>query len=82
MAAHLMGRMFVPAGGLPLGQIGAILVALLVAGWLALRGPNTHDLHHEFAWTRPRMVMVAAAVGVCVSLMAAGGSSPFLYFQF
>jgi alginate O-acetyltransferase complex protein AlgI len=82
MAAQVLERMFVPADGVPLAHLGAILGALVIAGWLALNGPNSHDLHRDFTWSPRRAILVAGALGVCVSLMAAGGSSPFLYFQF
>jgi len=45
-------------------------------------GPNAFDL--DAAWrARPRRwILIAAAAGASLAIMAGTGSSPFLYFQF
>ena len=82
MALHVLRAMFVPVVGVALGHVWPIGAILAAAGWWAMIGPNTHDLHKTFHWTRRRALLLAAAFGICISLMAGGGSSPFLYYQF
>lgn len=82
MAAHLLAAMFIPTQGVVVAD-GLLVVAMLAfAGAWSILGPNEHDLHAKFSWSWPRVLVLSAAFGVCIALMAGGGSSPFLYFQF
>ena len=46
-------------------------------------GTNAFDIDKEITDSRPRRAIVlAAALGACLAIMAGSGSSPFLYFQF
>ena len=82
MALHLLRTMFAGGGAVQVGMLPLIAAGLLVAAWWSMLGPNEHDLHAEFRWTRGRALVLSAALGVCLALMAGGGTSPFLYFQF
>jgi hypothetical protein len=82
MASRVLGRMFWPTAGTHLDRVVPILLGLSVAAWWSMRGPNAHDLHTNFTFTPKRALVLAAALGCGVALMAVGGSSPFLYFQF
>ncbi len=82
MAASLLHTMFVPSKGAALGGVVFFIIAFAVGGWWSMFGPNAFDLHANWQW-RPRYALVlAAALGACVAVMAGAGSSPFLYFQF
>jgi alginate O-acetyltransferase complex protein AlgI len=82
MAATLLHTMFVPTDGVMLRGVGVFLVALTIAGWWGMVGPNAFDVHANWHW-RPRYAFaLATALGACAALMAGAGSSPFLYFQF
>jgi len=58
-------------------------VLVIVAAAISMFGPNAFDLHPENWSLRKRWtVALAATAGACLALMAGGGPSPFLYFQF
>jgi alginate O-acetyltransferase complex protein AlgI len=82
MAWELLGKLFVPTSGRVLEGVTLLAAVLGFAGWWAFAGPNAFEMHE--GWTyRPRYAFAfAVALGVCVAVMAGGGSSPFLYFQF
>lgn len=82
MASRMLEAMFWPKAGANLNHAAPILLALGVAGWWAMSGPNAHDLHANFSLTTQRALILAVSLGCGVALMAVGGSSPFLYFQF
>jgi alginate O-acetyltransferase complex protein AlgI len=83
MAWTLLGKMFVPTQGVGVERPMLLLVLLLIAAWWAMVGPNEFDLDERVRVWRPRHAYaLAAALGACLALMAGGGSSPFLYFQF
>jgi len=58
----------------------------VLAAWWSMIAPNAFDIDQRWGenWgTRPRQRLVlAAALGAGVAIMAGTGSSPFLYFQF
>jgi alginate O-acetyltransferase complex protein AlgI len=82
MAWTLLTRMFVPASGAIVAGLPVFTAAGLLAAAWAMFGPNAFDVDRQ--WTfKPRHAFAAAAVfGSCLALMAGGGASPFLYFQF
>ncbi len=82
MAGGLLHAMFVPTHGLMLSGMGVFLVALAIAVWWGMVGPNAFDYHAGWQWRRRYAFTLAAAVGACLAVMAGAGSSPFLYFQF
>jgi alginate O-acetyltransferase complex protein AlgI len=80
MAATLLRRMFTPVAGELVSQPGLALIALAVAAWWAMLGPNPFELRHDYRWAG----RLALASGFAASLAIVAGvrSSPFLYFQF
>ncbi len=83
-ALDLLKRMFVPTAGTLFSGAPVFVTAALVAGAWAMFGPNAFDLHAEETprYGHARALAVAAMLGACLAVMAGGGSSPFLYFQF
>jgi len=81
VAIALFHRMFLPVGGAMLPQVNVFAALILVSAWWSMVGPNAFDIDRAWVW-RPRTALaLAAAFGACLAIMA-GGSSPFLYFQF
>lgn len=80
MAAELMKRMFMPARGALVSQPALAAIALAVAAWWAMLGPNAFELRHDYHWGGK----LALATGLAASLAIVVGlrASPFLYFQF
>ncbi len=82
MATEILGRMFLPRPGVVVGDLTAWAIALAIATYWAMAGPNANDVHANFRW-RPLIGLAwAVAFGVCLSLIGGSRSSPFLYFQF
>jgi len=63
-----------------IGDPALAVAALSVAAWWAMIGPNAFDLRHEWSWRRS--VVLTAAFGAALALIAGSRPSPFLYFQF
>jgi hypothetical protein len=82
MAATLLSKLFVPHPAEPLDGAMRLTVLVVLAGWLAMLGPNVFDMHQRWRYRPLHALGWAAAFGVCIALMAGGGASPFLYFQF
>jgi alginate O-acetyltransferase complex protein AlgI len=83
MAWKVLRTMFVPRQGVPVAGSLSFAVLLLVAAWLAMAAPNEFELDTRVRVWKPRHAYALAAVlGACMAIMAGGGSSPFLYFQF
>jgi alginate O-acetyltransferase complex protein AlgI len=80
MAADLLRRMFVPTSGMLVPQPWLSVLALVLAGFWAMRGPNVLEMNH--AWRPLWMCALAVGFGASLSLIAGDRSSPFLYFQF
>jgi hypothetical protein len=55
---------------------------LVVAGYWAMVGRNTFEFNQSHTATAWQRVLMAAAFGACLAVMAGGRDSPFLYFQF
>ncbi len=82
MAVTLLTKMVVPASGEVVSGLGVLLFVLACAAWWAMIGPNAFDIHADWQYRRRKAVVLAAAFGCCVAIMAGGAPSPFLYFQF
>jgi alginate O-acetyltransferase complex protein AlgI len=82
MSAALLSKMFFPASGIIGENIGVSLGFIIVAGGWAIMGPNAFELFHEFNWKPRYAYALAIGIGICIAVLAAGGNSPFLYFQF
>ena len=55
-------------------------VALLIAGWWAMAGPNVFEMQHRFTLRQRALATVVFAVSL--ALIMGTRNSPFLYFQF
>ena len=80
MAATLLGKMFVPTAGQLVPQPVLATIAILIAGWWAMVGPNAFDLPVEDR--SRRRVAWAVSFAACLAIILGTRSSPFLYFQF
>ena len=80
MAATLLGKMFVPTAGQLVPQPGLATIAILIAGWWAMVGPNAFDMPVEDR--SRRRVAWAVSFAACLAIILGTRSSPFLYFQF
>ncbi|HUR21610.1 MAG TPA: MBOAT family O-acyltransferase, partial [Vicinamibacterales bacterium] len=59
-----------------------LLTLVCVAGTWSVFGPNCVEAHQGFRRSYRWSVVTAAVFCACLSIMAGGRSSPFLYFQF
>lgn len=82
MALRLFETMFGGVAGAAIPQPEIFVPLLLVAVWWGIIGPNPFDIDRQWKPRARRQVVLAAALGVCLAIMAGSGSSPFLYFQF
>jgi alginate O-acetyltransferase complex protein AlgI len=83
MAGKILRTMFVPQQGVGIDRPTLFAALLALAGVLALAAPNEFEVDGRVATWKPRHAYALAAVlGACMAIMAGGGSSPFLYFQF
>jgi alginate O-acetyltransferase complex protein AlgI len=82
MAASLLHAMFTPVAGATPAQLGFLIPLLGIAAWWSMAGPNAQEIHENWQPTPRRTLALAAALGACLAIMAGGGESPFLYFQF
>jgi alginate O-acetyltransferase complex protein AlgI len=82
MAVALFNKMFVWTRGDNIARPGVFAAIVFLAAWWAMVGPNAFDIDDNWQSRPRRTMLLAAAVGACVAIMAGSGSSPFLYFQF
>jgi alginate O-acetyltransferase complex protein AlgI len=82
MANALFSKMFFATSGETLGGLPTISAMLTLAGGWACFGPNAFDALEEYEWRPWHSILYAAVFGACVAVIAGGGNSPFLYFQF
>jgi len=82
MAANLLNTMFLPRGGLLIGDPLAWTTLLAIAVSWAMLGPNAEDIHRDFRWSDRHGLALAVTFGACLAIMAGHANSPFLYFQF
>ena len=82
MAAALFRKMLVPSRGEAFSGPWVFSILLGVAAWWSMAGPNAFDIDAVQQRARLRPILLAAALGASVAIIAGNGSSPFLYFQF
>jgi alginate O-acetyltransferase complex protein AlgI len=80
MAGTLLGKMFLPEGGVTLTGVGLLSCLLLIAGAAAHLGPNTFEMKHE--WNFAQASGLAVLLLASVFFIYGGQPAPFLYFQF
>jgi alginate O-acetyltransferase complex protein AlgI len=82
MASTLLSHMFTVSSGTMADRVTLLIPLTLVAAWWSMWGPNAQELHENWKLTPRRAIVMAAALGACIAVMAGGSESPFLYFQF
>jgi alginate O-acetyltransferase complex protein AlgI len=80
MAAALLQHMLVPTAGELVPQATLSAIALGIAAWWAMIGPNAFELRHEYRM--PGRLVMATGLAAALAVIAGVRSSPFLYFQF
>ena len=80
MAISLLGKMFSPAGGVLVPQPSLAFMALVIAAWWAMLGPNAFEMRHEYRL--PGRMVLASGLAAALAIVIGLRSSPFLYFQF
>ena len=73
--------MFVPTSGLSVDQPALAVLALGIAAWWAMIGPNAFEMRHDLTTFR-RRALATVAFASALALIVGTRSSPFLYFQF
>lgn len=81
MAMTLLQAMFVPTAGTLVPQTGLALLALAVAAWWAMIGPNPFEMRHDLVLFR-RRALASVAFAASLAIILGSRVSPFLYFQF
>lgn len=82
MAIRILQTMVVPTPGMLFENVNVCIALLVLAAWWAMAGPNAHDVFGNFRWKPWYAFPVSGAFGACLTIMAGGRNSPFLYFQF
>ena len=72
--------MFLPISGELVSQPALAAVALGIAAWWSMVGPNAFELRHEYRGFG--RVVMASGLAAALAIIAGVRSSPFLYFQF
>ena len=80
MATTLLVKMFSPASGVLVPQPSLAFVALVIAAWWAMLGPNAFEMRHEYRL--PGRMVLASGLAAALAIVIGLRSSPFLYFQF
>jgi alginate O-acetyltransferase complex protein AlgI len=80
MATTLLHTMFIPTGGALVPEPVLATAALFVAATWATAGPNAYGMNHERTFRHD--LVLAAAFGASIAIIAGTRPSPFLYFQF
>lgn len=80
MAAGVLGKMFWPVDGILVPQWELASIALLIAAWWSMVGPNAFEVEVRAGWRRRAVATVGFAASLAIIL--GSRSSPFLYFQF
>jgi alginate O-acetyltransferase complex protein AlgI len=82
IAGEVLQAMFTATAGAVPQNLDVLGFMLLVAAYWAMLGRNTFEFNESHSATPMRRVLMAAAFGACLAIMAGGRDSPFLYFQF
>ncbi len=81
-AIGVIEGLFAFRSGLALESQGLFLFALLPAAYVGAFGPNVFDLFNNYRWRYWHAYGFAVLFGISLAMIASGGNSPFLYFQF
>ena len=81
-AGQVYAAMFHFVPGIDIDSAGELTILVCLAGAWAIWGPNAQEAHEGFQPSYSWSAIATAAYGACLSVMAGGRSSPFLYFQF
>jgi alginate O-acetyltransferase complex protein AlgI len=81
-AGDVYASMFHFVPGINIADADQLAVLVCLAGAWAVWGPNAQEAHANFKPGHAWSYFATAAYGACLSVMAGGRSSPFLYFQF
>jgi alginate O-acetyltransferase complex protein AlgI len=81
-AAHIYASMFSFTPGIDSADATQLLCLVAIAGAWSVWGPNAQEAHENFKPSYAWSVVVTAVFSACLTVMAGGRSSPFLYFQF
>jgi alginate O-acetyltransferase complex protein AlgI len=80
MAMTLLSKMFSLESGMLVAQPTFAALALAIAGWWAMSGPNAFEMQHEHKL--PGRLVLASGLAASLAIILGMRSSPFLYFQF
>ena len=80
MAVSILHTMFTPTLGGIVAQPQFVVVALSIAAWWSMIGPNVFEMRPAFTFRQRAIATVAFAVSL--ALIMGTRNSPFLYFQF
>jgi alginate O-acetyltransferase complex protein AlgI len=81
-AAHIYAAMFNFIPGIDIADAAQLAILVVAAGAWSVWGPNAQEAHQNFKPTYFWSVAATAVFTSCLTVMAGGRSSPFLYFQF
>jgi alginate O-acetyltransferase complex protein AlgI len=81
-AFQVYAAMFHYLPGVNIADADQLGILVCLAGAWAIWGPNAQEAHENFSPHYTWSAIATAAYGACLSIMAGGRSSPFLYFQF
>jgi hypothetical protein len=82
MANGIFSALLTPKTGRMMEQWHEFGFLIVLAGWLSMNCSNAGQVFASYVWRPWHGILVAAAGGACVALIAGEGASPFLYFQF
>ena len=80
MAVSILHTMFTPTLGGIVAQPQFVVIALSIAAWWSMVGPNVFEMRPAFTFRQRAIATVAFAVSL--ALIMGTRNSPFLYFQF
>jgi alginate O-acetyltransferase complex protein AlgI len=82
MAASLFHKMLIPTAGVVFDGVPVFGVLLTIGAWWSMIGPNAFDIDRKSDERPIGQIVLAAAFGASVAIIAGNSASPFLYFQF
>ena len=81
-ASDIYASMFNFTAGIDIADASQLLCLVAIAGAWSVWGPNAQEAHANFKPSYGWSVAATAVFSACLTVMAGGRSSPFLYFQF